>query len=420
MGKKKRQREQAAVSSTQETFDDFPLTDNSEELRALLSGWINVGTRDGLPNVNEHTAMGIPAFARGVELIAGTIAGLPLKTYSGTGANRQEVPSLFDDPTGPYEISPFNWVEMIVLHLIMYKEAYLIELRNNAGALVGYYPTHPINVTKVEWNGPDKVYHVAEAHGGTTIYGTPEVPTEKGGVLQILGPTTNGLRGSSIFWTNRRIFQIAIAAELASARTFTGALIGGLVTTAPDEDLGDDPEGEADLILQKLNAKMSGPDNAGKLAFVNRHLEFKNWQMSNLDAQFSESRAFQIEEFARLLGLPPHLLAQTDKQTSWGTGVSEQNLGLARYCLMGYTSRIEAALNTALPFPDFVEFDYKGLLQGTPKEEIELLLAEAGLTRGQQGIGLMTRDEARAVVNLPPAPEPVPIARAPGVPVQGE
>jgi len=216
-----------------------------------------------------------------------------------------------------------------------------------------------------------------------------------------LGPASTGLRGVSLFWTHRRIFQIAMAAEKASARTFTDALIGGLVTTDGEEDVDGD---EAKLILEHLNGKVSGAENAGRLAFINRHLKLTNWQMSNLDAQFSESRAFQIEEFARMLGLPPHLLAAVDKQTSWGTGVAEQNLGLARYCLMAYTSRIEAALNTALPFPEFVEFDYKGLLQGTPKDEIDLLIAETGA-------GLLERNEARAVINLPPTTAPEPTAQ---------
>jgi len=394
VGKKKSRhaREAAAEAAV---FSDYPLSGDSEELHALLSGWINVGSMDGLPGVDESSALAIPAFSRGVGLIAGTIAGLPLKTYIGEGANRREVPSIFDDPTGPYEISPFNWVDMIVRHLVMYEEANLIELRNGAGALVGYYPVHPVNVSRVEWAGPAKRFHVTDANGGSTVYGTPSDPTDAGAILQILGPTCSGLRGTSLFRQHRRIFQIAQAAEKASARTFTGALIGGLVTTDGDEDIEGD---EAQLIVEKLNQKVSGTENAGRLAFINRHLKLTNWQMSNLDAQFSESRAFQIEEFARMLGLMPIHLAQTEKQTSWGTGISEQNLGLARFTLMQYTSRIESAINVksnALPFSDFIEFDYKGLLQGTPKEEIALLLEQvAG--------GLLEVNEARAILNLPP------------------
>ena len=394
MGKRKRARDKAAEAQ----LYDYPLSENSEELRALLAGWIAVGS-NGLEGVNEHTAFSIPAFARGVELIASTIATLPLKTYSGEGAQRREVPSVFDDPTGPYEITPYGWVETVVMHLVCYREAYLLQLRNGAGALVGYFPIHPGTVTKVAWEGPSKRYHVTNGTGGTKIYGTPDDPTDDGAIRQILGPSTASLRGRPLWESHRRTFQIAIAAEKASARTFTGALIGGLVTPN-DEDVPDAEESK--LILEHLNSKVSGVENAGRLAFINRNLKMTSWQMSNLDAQFNESQAFVIEQFARMLGLMPIHIGQTDKQTSWGTGVAEQNLGLARYCLMSYTSRIESALSLDLPFPEFVEFDYKGLLQGTPKDEIELLLSEAGLAAGQPGVGLIDINEARAVINYPP------------------
>jgi HK97 family phage portal protein len=180
--------------------------------------------------------------------------------------------------------------------------------------------------------------------------------------------------------------------------------VGGLVTTEEGEDV---EEAEATLILEHLNARISGPDNAGRLAFINRHLKLTNWQMTNLDAQFSESRAFQVEEFARMLGLMPIHLAQTEKQTSWGTGIAEQNVGLSRFNLMHHTSNFESTVRKILPDGQFVEFDYKGLLQGTPAQEIELLLAESG------GGPIITTDEARAVLNLGPMPKTAAPAVAP-------
>ena len=373
-----------------ETFD-VSLSTETLLTRNLLSGWMDVSA-NGLDLVTEATALGIPAFQRGIDIIAGTIAGLPLKTYTGESAERRQVLSLFDDPAGPYDMTRFNWVELQATHLAMYREAYLLHVRNGAGVLVALFPIHPDNVVKVEWSGGSKRFTVKNG-AESVVYGTPEDPTEAGAIRQILGPSTTGLRGRSIFESHKRMFQIAIAAEKAAARTFTGALVAGLVSTAQDEDVDED---EAASIMELLNQRVQGVDNAGRLAFVNRHLDLKSWQMSNLDAQFAESRAFQVEEFARALGLPPHLLGQTDKQTSWGTGVAEQNLGLARYTLMSYTSRMEAAYRKDLPGSDFCEFDYKGLLQGTPKDEIDLLLAQTG------NLPLLTQDEARAVINRPP------------------
>jgi HK97 family phage portal protein len=380
----------------------YPLSENSPELRALLAGWI--GTSNGLPTPGEDDAFSIPAFSRGTQIVAGTIAGLPLRTYQRTDEQREQVPGIFDDPSGPFGLSPFEWVEMSILHLLCYRELYLQRLTNDGGAVIGYWPIHPGAVTKVEWVGTSKRFTVHYSDGDR-ILGTIADPTEAGAILQVLGPgITNGLRGNPLWDQHRATFQTAIAAEKAAARVFTGALVRGLVTTAEGEELDpDDPEGEAKQIMEKLNTRMNGVDHAGQFAFVNRHLKFDKWSQSNLDAQFTETRTFGIEDFARMIGTPPHLLAAIDKQTSWGTGVAEQNLGLARYCLMQYTSRLESAVNKALMPPgEFIEFDYKGLLQGSPKEEIELLIAEVGGP-------ILLANEARRVLNLPPLPNLSPL-----------
>lgn len=86
------------------------------------------------------------------------------------------------------------------------------------------------------------------------------------------------------------------------------------------------------------------------------------------------------------------------KQSSWGTGLIEQNQAWARYTLSGWTTRIEQRLSRLLPQPRFCEFDYKGLLRPTPGEEINLLLAEVNG-------GLISLNEARDVLNLPPVAE---------------
>jgi HK97 family phage portal protein len=153
-----------------------------------------------------------------------------------------------------------------------------------------------------------------------------------------------------------------------------------------------------------LNPKIHGPENAGKIAFVNRDLKFSPWQMSNADLQFIESRTFQVEEVARIIGVPPHLLMATEKVTSWGAGLAEQDLALAKYTFKGHTSRIESALQAILPADEYLEFEYKGLLSGTPKDEIELIIAQVSAQ-------LLTVDEGRALLNrpaLPPTPPGVP------------
>jgi HK97 family phage portal protein len=385
MGKGGKKRSGKAVA----LFDDHTGPDYSVSDPALAEflGLTGVGWGG---DITELQALGLTAYYRANAIISGTIAGLPLKVYEDLGGGkRQQVDHfLSTNPAGPYDLSGFSWAETLVLHLLSHGEGYLKSVTNGGGELIGLWPVHPLAVTRVRWDGADKQFTLAMSGGGQETYSTGEV-------TQVLGMSMDGLRGMSPLSLFRQSLQTSRAGELAANRQFvSGSLIAGLVTT--DEDI---EEAEAKTIKQSLNAKIAGAEHAGDIAFVNRSLKFTPWAMTNADAEFLASRAFQVEEVSRMTGVPPHLLSSTEKVTSWGTGISEQNLGLARYTLMGWTSRIEAAVKAILPPGQFAEFDYAGLLQGSPKDEIALLIA-------QVGAGILTVDEARAIRNLAPLPAP--------------
>lgn len=341
--------------------------------------------------LSETQALGLTAVWRAQAIIAGTIAGLPLKVFEDSGVGRVEVDSfLSDSPAGPYDLSPFNWVETVILHLLNHGEAFLKTITNAGGEVIGMWPIHPMAVNKVAWDGAEKVFTVGLTGGGTEEFRTGEI-------VHVVGMTMDGLRGLSPLSLFRQSFQTSRAGEQAANRTFTnGMLVSGLVSTEEEVD-GE----EAAVISASLKAKVTGSGNAGGIAFVNRALKFTPWMMSAADAQFIESRSFQVEEVSRIYGVPPHLLSSTQKVTSWGAGIQEQDLALAKYTLMGLTSRLESALKRVLPAGQKAEFSYKGLLAGTPNQEIELLLA-------QVSGGILTADEARAYLNLPPLPKEEP------------
>lgn len=359
----------------------------------------------GLAGVNwgysgEQTALGSTAIYRAVALIAGSIATLPLKTYETTSDGiRTQVPSFLDEPQGPYAISCFTWKEMVLIHLLLHNETYLLHVYNAGGALIGLWPINPLMINRVVWDGASKDYTIQ-------VPGSPDNHYDPTTMTQILGLTSDGLRGFSVISTFRRTINTTLSGEIAANRQFNnGFLVGGLVTSSDDMD-----ETEAKQIKDGLKLSMAGPQNAGDIAVINRNLTFSPWTMNSADAQFIESRGFQVEEVARMFGIPPHLLAATEKQTSWGTGIQEQNNGLSKYTLMPWTSRIEESLSALLPNNQHAEFDYSGFLQGTPADEINLLIA-------QINAGLITKDEARAIRNLPPLPpEPAPVAPAPVLP----
>lgn len=357
-----------------------------------LAAWFGAGPSLAGVTVTESAALGVSSVWRAVSLIAGTIAALPLRVFRELpDGSRERAPSFLtsapagmdDDRTG------FEWRETIMAHLLLWGNAYLLHRFTAAGGVVGMVPLHPSQVAP-EWEiiagrpTGRKLFRVTLIGGQTRTYTTAEV-------THIPALSGDGLRGWSPISVARHSLGKAIAADRAAARMFSsGGLHSGIVT--PEEDL---TEAEAVKIKASLDAKIAGWEHAGELAVVNRKLKFSPWSMSMEDAQFLQSRQFEIEEVARWFGLLPIHLAQTEKQTSWGTGVAEQNRGLARFTLMSWTSRIEERLSRLLARPRFVEFDFAGLLAPAPEQEIALLIQ-------QVGAGLITVNEARRLRGMDP------------------
>lgn len=361
--------------------------------------------------VTEQTALGLSAVFRAVSLIAQSIGQLPLKTYRDTEGLRIEVSSFLDDPGGPDGLTPFEWMELVLVHLLLHGNAFLLHVFNGAGSIAALQPLHPLCVQIVpEPAAPaGKVFRVTLANGTQRTLTTADLTH-----IPALG--TDGLCGYSPIWIARNSLGTAIAGDRAAAKMFAnGAMISGLVTPKGDDDI---TEEEAKAVKEGLDRKIAGWENSSTVAVFNKALQFTPWTLSAEDAQFIESRTFQIEEVARWYGIPPHLLMSVEKTTSWGAGIEEQNRGLSRTVLAPWCARIEQRLSRLLPMPRFVEFDMAGLERGTPAEEINLLIQ-------QTQAGILTIDEARAIRNLPPlgtptalpaplsSPQPAPVGVAP-------
>lgn len=349
----------------------------------------------GTPNyagvdVSEYTALGLSAVYRAVSIIASTVASLPLRTLREVDGSRTRVSSFLDAPGGTYGPTRYEWTETVMVHLLLHGNAYLLHVYNGAGSIVALEAIHPLCV-EVHWETTPNGKRTGRKVFTVNLDDGRQVSLTQDQMTHIPAMTLDGLKGVSPIWIARNSLGTAIAGDRAAAKLFaTGALHAGIVTA--EEDLTED---DAKAIKASLNAKVAGWENAGEIAVINRKLKFTPWTMSMEDAQFLQSRQFQIEEIARWYGVPPHLLMQTEKQTSWGTGIQEQNRGLARFTLSAWTSRIEERLSRLLPSPRFCEFDYAGLLKPAPEQEIPLLIA-------QVRSGLMTVNEARRIRGMDP------------------
>jgi len=362
-------------------------------------------------SVNETSAVGLTAVYRAVAIISGTIAGLPLRAYrTDSAGQRERVPSFLDNPAGPGgAYTQFEWLELVMVHLLLHGNAYLQHIYNGAGAIVGLYPILPSAVTVkpiqtaeeiARYGGPDGAYRkwfeVRLADGSLRELTCAEL-------THIPGMSTDGIRGLSPIEAHRQTIASGIAGDKAAARMFgSGLLLGGLVS-------GDDglSQEDAEDAVAALKAKMAGADHAGDIAFINAQLKFTPWTIPPADAQFLESRQHAVVEVCRIYGVPKQLLME-DGASTWGSGVAELLRWMARTTLMPWTTRLEQRLSGLLSRPTMCEFDYKGLLQPAPEVEIPLLIQ-------QQEAGILTTDEIRRMFNLAPLPAggPAPLPAAP-------
>lgn len=364
----------------------------------FVPGW----TSDGMV-IGEHSALTVSALYRGVSLISGTLASLKMATYRDENTERRQVPSVFDDPDGPDGQTPFEWKETLLLHLLLHGRAGAIKQYNGAGAITRLALAHPLSwraeqPTEEEYANPEKMprgglWFVVTLNDGTQVrldstsfWYVPAMSSEPGCTYGILGLAREDLGAG-------------LAGAKATRRAFSnGGQLTGLVTPDDEQDIVDDvPE----IRRQVTNAITGAGDNAG-FAIIARRLKFTPWSMSAQQAQFIESQQFNIEQISRWTGVPPHLLMQTEKQTSWGTGVDEQNRGLSKFVLGHWAKRIEERATRALApsRPDarrerWVEFEFASLERPNFAVEIDLLLKQTGKP-------ILTVNEARKIRNLSP------------------
>jgi HK97 family phage portal protein len=338
-------------------------------------------------SVNEHSALGLSAVYRCVSLISGSIASLPMRTIrtNGDGTTTRSN-SWLDNPAGPLDMTPHEFVESAVLHLLLHGNVFALKIVGGAGQLLGLQIIHP-SLVCVEVRDGVKRYRVTLDNGTVREY------THQ--IVHIPGPSTDGVLGLSPINVARNSLGTSIAGERSAARLFsTGALMSAIATV--DEELSEE---DAKAIKEGLDRRVAGEAHAGQIALINRKVSIHPWSVSPEDAEFLSSRAFQVDEVARWYGVPPHLLGQTEKQTSFGAGLTEQNRGLARYTLIPWTSRIEQRFSRLLPDNLEAEFDFTSLIRPSAEDEIKLLIA-------QVQAGILTVDEARAIRNMPALPAP--------------
>ena len=310
--------------------------------------------------VNEETAYRMTAVYRAVALLAGLISGLPLHAYERVGGQRERIQSDIIEQPNP-DLTPMEFWEFLAQSLLTHGNAYAIKVHDRAQRVREAWPLHPQKVTVEKrrdyvtpiLNPAGKIFRVVDSQGERVL-----TPSE---VLHIPGLSYDGVVGLSPIQMAKQGIGLSLAAEQFGARMFSrGALIDGVLQT--DQEIEQDA---AERLKRQWRSKVSGSGNQWNIPVLDSGAKFERIGLPPADAQYMEVRKFGITEVARLYGLPPHLLADVERSTSWGSGIEQQNMQMLTFTLDPWLVRIEQRVSRELLLQRqrYVKFTREALLR---------------------------------------------------------
>ena len=359
-----------------------------------------IGGSSSGKNVNECSAMQMTAVYSCVRILSEVVASLPLHVYkyNSDGGKEKAVKHplyfLLHDEPNP-EMTSFVFRETLMTHLLLWGNAYAQIIRNGKGEIIALYPLMPDRMT-VDRDEKGQLYYQ---------YNTSkdDAPTMKGSmvnlkpsdVLHIPGLGFDGLVGYSPIAMAKNAIGMAIACEEYGAKFFAnGATPGGILEHPGTVK---DPQ----RVRESWTSAFGGSSNANKVAVLEEGMKYTPISISPEQAQFLETRKFQINEIARIFRVPPHMVGDLEKSSF--SNIEQQSLELVKYTLDPWVARWEQAIVRSLFSTDektqyFVKFNVDGLLRGDYQSRMN------GYAIGRQN-GWMSANDLRELENLDRIPE---------------
>ena len=358
------------------------------------------GTASG-KYVTERSAMQMTAVYCCVRILSEAVASLPLQFYRYTddGGKEKAVEHplyfLLHDEPNP-EMTSFIFRETLMTHLLLWGNAYSQIIRNGKGEVVALYPLMPDRM-KVDRDEHGRLYYEY------TVYDSDDVDGRKGtdkvgrtvrlqphDVLHIPGLGFDGLVGYSPIAMAKNAIGLAIATEEYGSKFFANGAAPSGVLEHPGTIK--DPS----KVRESWQATFGGSGNSNKIAVLEEGMKYTPISISPEQAQFLETRKFQIDEIARIFRVPPHMIGDLEKSSF--NNIEQQSLEFVKYTLDPWVSRWEQAMVRALLTPDekkryFFKFNVDGLLRGDYQSRMN------GYATARQN-GWMSANDIRELENL--------------------
>lgn len=338
--------------------------------------------------VNERTALQTTAVYACVRILSETIASLPLHVYRYTEGGKAKdtkhvLYTLLHDEPNP-DMTSFVFRETLMSHLLIWGNAYSQILRDRSGQVIGLYPLLPDQMS-VHRSEKGKLFYVYNRYeeDNPNFQEKGSVVLSQEEVLHIPGLGFDGLIGYSPIALAKNAVGMTLACEEYGASFFgNGANPGGVLE---HPGILKDPA----KVRDSWNAVYQGTRNAHKVAVLEEGMSYKQIGIPPEEAQFLETRKFQINEIARLFRIPPHMVGDLEKSSF--SNIEQQSLEFVKYTLDPWVVRFEQALKKSLLLPEekkthFIKFNVDGLLRGDYQSRMN------GYAIGRQNGWLSTND----------------------------
>ena len=352
------------------------------------------GTTSG-KTVTERTAMQMTAVYSCVRILAEAVAGLPLHLYKYTENGGKEkaidhpLYRLLHDEPNP-EMSSFVFRETLMTHLLLWGNAYAQVIRNGKNEVIALYPLMP-NKMSVDRDSNGQLYYSYYRGADEAIRDTQNtVILKPSDVLHIPGLGVDGLVGYSPIAMAKNAIGMAIACEEFGAKFFANGAAPSGVLEHPGTIK--DPS----RVRDAWQSQFGGSSNSGKVAVLEEGMKYTPISISPEQAQFLETRKFQINEIARIFRVPPHMVGDLEKSSF--SNIEQQSLEFVKYTLDPWVIRWEQSIQRALLSHDekavyFAKFNLEGLLRGDYQSRMN------GYAIGRQN-GWMSANDIRELENL--------------------
>lgn len=388
------------MNRVEPVFNDIPMTVVSSDSTRMQEIFNYSPTSSGV-NVTPALAMQVASVYACVRLIAGAIASMPLPIYKRSQDGRERVEHdywwLLNEQPCPSFTSHAYWEFQLWQMLLRGRGlSYLYRGPGQMGAVQQIMPLQRENVTVFKYGERMERlgYRIQNADGSGYFN------ADQDDVLDFPNAGFDGLDAPSVISSAaRQAIGIAYKADEFSGQFYGSGAHLQYAVKSPKVMTATQQDSFREAFVATYG---SGQGPSGRPLMLTEGLEIQQLSMTAVDAQLLESRKFQKGDIATAFGVPPFMIGDTEKSTSWGTGIEQMGIGFVQYTLMPHIGRIQDELNRKL-WPRnmrlFVEFNADALMQGDSKAQSEYFGKALG---GPGSQGWMVINEVRRLKNMPP------------------